>query len=85
MATNISWLGQTKVSTVTNTEPMYQPVTEVTSVNAVGANTQVTTVLVGTSTAPTVAVSANLVVVSAVANPTQPVVIVKQYETTKPY
>ena len=85
MATNISWPVQTKVSTVNNTQPMFQPVIQVTSANAVSACTQVSTVSVGTSTAPTVAVSANPVVVSAVANPTQPVVIVKQYQTPKPY
>ena len=52
---------------------------------AMPASTPVNTTSVGAPTAPTAAVSASQVAVSAVANPTQPVVIVRQYQKPKPY
>jgi len=89
LASSISWPGQPAKPIVGSTQPSPPSVASATSANAVttatSAFTQVNTPSVGTSTAPTAAVSANPVAVSAVANPTQPVVIVKQYQKSKPY
>jgi len=89
LASSIPWPGQADKPIVGSTQPSPPSVVSATSANAVttatSASTQVNTTSVGTSTAPTAAVSASPVAVSAVANPTQPVVTVKQYQKPKPY
>ena len=85
LPSGIPWPGQAAKPIVGNTQPSLPSVVSATSANAVTTATSASTQPMGTSTAPTAAVSASPVAVSAVANPTQPVVIVKQYQKPKPY
>ena len=95
VATNISWPGQASVPVATQAQPVLATQVTAATANSVAvSNTQVicspqatvvSTVPACMSTAPTVTVTANPAVVSAVASPAQPVVVVRHYQTPKPY